>query len=70
MERISIKTETQQLIIIILGVIAIITILKDYDINILATIVGILGGYLTGKTLTEKQQEIIREQVVGGDDVQ
>lgn len=64
------KTETQQLIIIILGIIAIITILKDYDMRILSTIIGILGGYLTGKTLTEKQSEIIREQTIGDGDVQ
>lgn len=64
------KTETQQLIIIILGVIAIITILKNYDMIILSTIIGILGGYLTGKTLTEKQSEIIREQTIGDGDVQ
>jgi len=64
------KTETQQLIIIILGIIAIITILKDYDMIILSTIIGILGGYLTGKTLTEKQSEIIREQTIGDGDVQ
>ena len=64
------KTETQQLIIIILGIIAIITILKNYDLIILSTIIGILGGYLTGKTLTEKQSEIIREQTIGDGDVQ
>ena len=64
------KTETQQLIIIILGIIAIITILKNYDMIILSTIIGILGGYLTGKTLTEKQSEIIREQTIGDGDVQ
>ena len=50
------RTDTQQLIIIILGVIAIISILKNYDMIILSTIIGILGGFLTGKTLTEKQQ--------------
>lgn len=64
------KTETQQLIIIILGVIAIITILKNYDLIILSTIIGILGGYLTGKTLTEKQTEIIEQQTIGDGDVQ
>lgn len=58
------RTDTQQLIIIILGVTAIICILKNYDINIIATIIGILGGFLTGKTLTEKQQEIIQQQTV------
>ncbi len=67
------KTDTQQLIIITLGILAIISILKDYDTIILSTIIGILGGFLTGKTLTEKQQEILtqmNEQNVGGDDVQ
>ena len=53
------KTETQQLIIIILGIVAVICILKDYNMVILSTIIGILGGYLTGKTLTEKQEETI-----------
>ena len=53
------KTETQQLIIIILGIVAVICILKDYNMFILSTIIGILGGYLTGKTLTEKQEETI-----------
>lgn len=56
--------ETQQLIIILLGAIAIICILKDYDMMIISTIIGILGGFLTGKTLTEKQQEIIEEQTI------
>lgn len=63
--------ETQQLIIILLGAIAIIALLKDYDMIILSTIIGILGGFLTGKTLTEKQQEILQEQTIDGDgDVQ
>lgn len=67
------KTDTQQLIIITLGILAIISILKEYDTIILSTIIGILGGFLTGKTLTEKQQEILTEinkQEVGGDNVQ
>lgn len=55
------RTDTQQLIILILGIIAIISILKNYDMIILSTIIGILGGFLTGKTLTEKQQEIIEQ---------
>ena len=59
--------ETQQLIIILLGAIAIICILKDYDMMIISTIIGILGGFLTGKTLTEKQQEIIEETITAGD---
>ena len=59
--------ETQQLIITLLGAIAIICILKDYDMMIISTIIGILGGFLTGKTLTEKQQEIIEETITAGD---
>lgn len=59
--------ETQQLIILLLGAIAIICILKDYDMMIISTIIGILGGFLTGKTLTEKQQEIIEETITAGD---
>ena len=62
------KTDTQQLIIILLGVTMIICILKNYDQNVIATIIGILGGFLTGKTLTEKQQEIIEEQTLTGDE--
>ena len=66
------KADTQQLIIILLGITAIICILKEYDINIIATIVGILGGFLTGKTLTEKQQEILEQNTLEevSDDVQ
>lgn len=70
--RIKMRTDTQQLIIIILGILAIISILKNYDMIVLSTIIGILGGFLTGKTLTEKQQEIITQQTLEecGDDVQ
>ena len=58
------KTDTQQLIIILLGVVAILCVLKNYDLNIIATIIGILGGFLTSKTLTDKQSEIITEQTL------
>ena len=66
------RTDTQQLIIILLGATAIICILKDYDMTLTATIIGVLGGFLTNKTLTEKQQEIIQEQTINGgeEDVQ
>lgn len=69
------KTDTQQLIIILLGVTAVICVLKEYDITITSTIIGILGGFLTGKTLTERQQEILTQQTLetideGGEDVQ
>jgi hypothetical protein len=52
---------TQNLILIILGIIALTTLIQGNDITITTTIIGILGGYLTGKTLTEKQEEILRE---------
>ena len=52
---------TQNLILIILGIIALTTLIQGKDITITTTIIGILGGYLTGKTLTEKQEEILRE---------
>jgi len=58
------NANTQQLIIILLGAIAIICILKDYNMMIISTIIGILGGFLTGKTLTEKQSEIIEQQTL------
>lgn len=58
------KTDTQQLIIILLGVVAILCVLKNYDLNIIATIIGILGGFLTSKTLTDKQSEIIEQQTL------
>lgn len=64
------KTDTQQLIIILLAIIAVISLLKDGDLNIITTIIGILGGFLTGKTLTEKQQEIIAQQIEEQEDVQ
>lgn len=60
------KTDTQQLIIILLAVIAVITLLKGHDITITTTIIGILGGFLTNKTLTEKQQEIIEQETREG----
>ena len=64
------KTDTQQLIIILLAIIAVISLLKDGDLNIITTIIGILGGFLTGKTLTEKQQEIIEQRIEEQEDVQ
>lgn len=53
------KTDTQQLIIILLAIIGVISILKNMDVYIVTTIIGILGGFLTGKTLTEKQEEVL-----------
>lgn len=58
------NTNTQNLILLILGIIAITTLLQNKDTNITMTIIGILGGYLTGKTLTEKQEQILEEQTL------
>ena len=52
---------TQNLILVILGIIALTTLIQGKDITITTTIIGILGGYLTGKTLTEKQEEMIQD---------
>ena len=52
---------TQNLILVILGIIALTTLIQGKDITITTTIIGILGGYLTGKTLTEKQEEMIHD---------
>ena len=57
------KTETQQLIVIILGVLAVASILKGYE-QVLLTIVGILGGFITAKNMTEKQEETLEKYYV------
>ena len=58
------NTTTQNLIILILGIIAIITLIQSKDTNVVMTIIGILGGFLTCKTLTEKQEQIIEERTL------
>ena len=50
--------ETQQLLIAILGIVAIICILKDYPIEVLTTIIGILGGFLMGNRFIVDDQSI------------
>lgn len=49
--------KTQQLIIIILGISLLMMIYLNYELAIITAVIGILGGFLTGKTLTEKQSE-------------
>lgn len=51
---------TQQLIIITLGIIGITSLIYNKE-QALLIIIGIIGGFLTNKTLTEKQQETLRE---------
>lgn len=65
--------ETQQIIIIILGIIAVICILKSYPLEILTTIIGILGGFLMGTKFTVSDSNIVAiptDAEEGGDDVQ
>ena len=71
------NTETQNLIIYILGTYALTSLIglftlvafTTYDTNIVLALVtttntpiSILGGFIAGKTLTEKQSEIYLEQ--------
>lgn len=71
------KTETQTLIILILGFYAIISLVgllllvgfTTYDVNIIlalitvtTTPISILGGFIAGKTLTEKESETLFNQ--------
>jgi len=53
--------KTQQLIIIILGISLLMMIYLNYELAIITAVIGILGGFLTGKTLTEKQSESLND---------
>lgn len=80
------NSENQTLIILIFGASLIITIIGTLlltvrgtstettaiFIGIITTIVGILATFLQGKTMTEKQEEILTQQTIQGevDDVQ
>jgi len=57
------NTNTQQLIIIILGIIAVGAVITQNN-TILDVIVAGLIGFLSQKTLTEKQSEIIEQQTL------
>lgn len=63
--------ETQQLIIIILGIIAIASIITNTETaTILATVIGILGGFLTGKKIYIDGEQTEAVTVEGEEDVQ
>ncbi len=80
------NSENQTLIILIFGASLIITLLgtllltvrgtntetTTIFLGIITTIVGILATFLQGKTMTEKQEEILTQQTIQGeeDDVQ
>lgn len=77
------KTETQTLIVLILGLYALVSLVgllllvgfTTYDVNIILALVtvtttpiSILGGFIAGKTLTEKQSEDLfnqQDEVIG-----
>ena len=54
------EQKTQQLIIIILGIMGITSIITGYE-QALLIIIGIIGGFLTNKTMTDKQEETLHE---------
>ena len=56
------NTDTQQIIIIILGILGIASIITGNNTTIDVIIAGLIG-FLSQKTLTEKQQEIIQETI-------
>lgn len=73
------KTETQTLIILILGLDSIISLIGlfliiafiNYDVNIVLSLitmvntpVAMLGGFLTGKTMNEVEGETLRKQII------
>ena len=80
------NSENQTLIILIFGASLIITLIgtllltvrgtstetTTIFLGIITTIVGILATFLQGKTMTEKQEEILTQQTIQGeeDDVQ
>lgn len=47
-----------------MGTSLLLMIYLKYETAIITTIIGILGGFLTSKTLTEKQQETITQQTL------
>lgn len=53
-------TQTQHIIIIGLVAIAVISAVKNYE-QALLLIIGILGGFIGNKTMTEKQAETLSE---------
>jgi len=62
--------KTQQIIIIILGILAIASVVKGNQTTLDIIIAGLIG-FLSNKTLTDKQSEIIENQIQAGkDDVQ
>ena len=62
--------KTQQIIIITLGILALASIIRGNTTAPDLIIAGLIG-FLGNKTLTDKQSEIIENQIqAGGDDVQ
>jgi len=51
---------TQELLILVLGIIAISSVLTKNE-QALLLVIGILGGFLSNKTMTEKQTETLEQ---------
>ena len=62
--------KTQQIIIVILGILGIASVLNGNQTTLDIIIAGLIG-FLSNKTLTDKQSEIIENQIQSGrEDVQ
>lgn len=57
------ETNTQQLIIAILGITLILTVIMKYPTEIITTIIAGLIGFLSTKTLTEKQSQDMQTDI-------
>jgi hypothetical protein len=64
--------KTQQLIIIVIGILAMVTVITTGTDRLTELVIVGLLGFLGQKTLTDKQSEIINETIKEGegDDVQ
>jgi hypothetical protein len=59
--------KTQQLIIIVIGVLAMVTVITTGTDRLTELVIVGLLGFLGQKTLTDKQSEIINETIKGMD---
>lgn len=64
------KTETQHIIIGIVGLIAIILILKNTHMEYVGYIITGLLTFLSTKNLTDKQSEVIAEETIRQNEIE
>ena len=71
MEEVTLDVKTQQIIIVILGILGIASVVNGNQTTLDIIIAGLIG-FLSNKTLTDKQSEVIENQItsVSGEDVQ